>query len=115
MKPTEKPDGVSLIAPSTRETPAVIRVTVDGVPDLYFATDLPCDIDGSRNFEVIGYRHKLRGYEKAVRRYNVLVRTPLPSGPAIGSCECEAGTYRPDRGACRHVRMLAALWMRGLI
>lgn len=109
------PDSMVLVAAATRETPAVIRVTSAGVPDLYFAAELPCDVPGSRNFEVVGYRSKLRGYEKAVRRYNVLVATPRPNCEARGSCECEGGTYRPDRGPCRHVRMLAALWHRGLI
>lgn len=108
-------DSMTLLVPATQETPAVVKVVAGGVPDLYFACELPCDVDGSRNFEVVGYRSKLRGYDKATRRYNVLVQAPRPNCAAIGSCECEGGTYRPDRGACRHIRMLAALWSRGMI
>lgn len=103
---------VSLIVPHTNETPAVLRVEVDGKVDLYLSAELACDVPNHRLWDLVGYRAKDRGHEKAIRRYNVLVQKPVRGEQSKGSCDCASGVYRPGE-FCRHVSFMAALWLQG--
>lgn len=104
-----------IVLPASAGVPAVIRLSVGGVPALYLAAEMPAESDtGARLFELVGYRPAEAGTETAVRRYSVLVERPGNSRTAVGSCDCPAGTYHADKhGPCRHLRLLHALWQRG--
>lgn len=104
----------AVLIPPTNDTPAVVRVTVDGKTDLYWTMECATDVPGHRLFDVVRYRAKDRGHEKAVARYSVLVEQPRKGQPARGSCDCKGGTYeRVD--TCRHVMFISAMWGYGYL
>lgn len=109
-------DFCCLVHRPSRFLPAVVKVQSagDDGPDLYFAAELPCDVAAARAWEVVGYRPRLAGHQDAARVYQVLVATPKRGESARGECTCKGGTLGSARPkACRHVRFLSALWMKG--
>jgi len=99
-----------VLVPLTKRTPAVVLLTDDGVVDLYTVCEMPPPGPEVRLFEAIGVRPRDAGTEQAARRYQVLVRRPLPGRKPMGECTCAGGTYRGTVVACRHLSALHALW-----
>lgn len=104
-----------VLSPLANGQPAVVRLVVAGEPDFYFVAEMPCDVDGARLFEVVGYRPLTAGHPDAVRRYAVFVYASRPPAEPRGHCTCAGGTLGEKRGPCRHLRSLSSLWQRGAL